>query len=148
MLKDFWISFPERLHQRKRPLKPFLCLSVPDWRKASCASFWLFWQISAHRLNRGNRSQKDSLKMDLNCYGYENQCCCPVSTHIKGLCGSFGDPLAQFAGDAGAPLYMWTSSQDPLQHTESISLGTTCHSTLTGNQSVDQVILVLHSQLT
>lgn len=70
------------------------------------------------------------------------------STYIKGLCGSFGNTLTQFTGDVGASLYMWTSSQDPLQHREGISLRTACHTTLTGNECVNQIVIVLHSELT
>lgn len=70
------------------------------------------------------------------------------SSYIKWLCCSFGNTLAQFAGDAGPPLHMGTCSQDPLQHTKGISLGTAYHPTLTDDQRMDQVVIVLHSQLT
>lgn len=69
-------------------------------------------------------------------------------TYIKGLCSGFGDTLAQFAGDVWAPLYMWPSSQDPLQHAKGISLCTTRHTTLAGNKWVYEGVVVLHTQLT
>lgn len=69
-------------------------------------------------------------------------------TYIKRVCGSFGDALAQFTGDAGASFYTWPRSQDPLQHTEGISLCASRDGALTGNQRVDQVIVSVYPQLT
>lgn len=69
-------------------------------------------------------------------------------TYIKRVCSSFGDNLAQFTGDVGASLYMWPRSQDPLQHTEGISLCASCGGALTGNQRVDQFVVSVYPQLT
>lgn len=69
-------------------------------------------------------------------------------TYIKRLCSSFGNTLAHFAGDVRASFDMWPSSQDPLQHTEGIRFRATCHSTLAGNQRMDEAVTGLQPHLT
>lgn len=69
-------------------------------------------------------------------------------TYIKRVCCSFGNTLEQFTGEVRASLYMWPRSQEPLQHTEGISLCASCGGALAGNQRVDQVIISVYPQLT
>lgn len=59
------------------------------------------------------------------------------SAYIKWMSGSFGNPLAQFTGDAGAPLHMKAGSQNPLQNGEGIGFGCVHYTTLANDQRVD-----------
>lgn len=68
-------------------------------------------------------------------------------THIKRLRGGFGNPLAHFASDVGASLYVWPGSQNSLQHTEGVGFCAAHYTTLARNQRVDEVVVVLRPQL-
>lgn len=68
-------------------------------------------------------------------------------SHIERLRSGFGNPLAHFAGNVGASLYMWPGSQDSLQHAEGVGLGTAHHAALARNQRMDEAVVVLHPQL-
>lgn len=68
-------------------------------------------------------------------------------THVERLRGGFADPLAHFAGDVGASLYMWPGSQDSLQHAEGVGLGAAHHAALARDQRVDEAVVVLRPQL-
>ncbi len=71
-----------------------------------------------------------------------------TSTHIKRLCGGFGDALAEFAGDVGSSLDVWSSTQKPLQQAEGVGLRSAPRGSFTRQQSMHQISTALHTQLT